>query len=78
MVTSIEGCTSSGSTPEPANFTETTALGHRAQAVALLSQQAAAYPTGVPVDNGSTPQTLDTSAGLVSALGGQDVHALAA
>ena len=59
-----------------ANFTETVYAGQGSTAGTLVAAEAGSSPLGSAEHQGTSPGSLDTSSGLLSALGGEAVHAM--
>ncbi len=73
---SVAGSTSTGSIASPANFTETTTAGHADSSGSSVAENLGSYNSYHAVHDGADEPTLDSSKGLVSAVGGQDANAM--
>ncbi len=68
---------SSGTVPSGVDTSETLTAGHGDAEANAAVLALGSYPVHSAVHDGANEPTLDTEQGLVSAVGGQDVHALA-
>ncbi len=75
-VESVAGNTSTGSIASPANFTETTTAGHADTVGNSIAENLGSYEVYHAVHDGANEPVLDSSKGLVSAVGGQDANAM--
>ena len=73
---SIISSTLTGNTPYPANFTQTVVAGHADTAGSAVAHNAGSAPANSAEHLGTTPNNLEGSGGLASAMGGFAVHSL--
>ncbi len=73
---STDASTSTSGNDEGANLTEVSGAGAAATAGVVVAGQLGGSPDGSAEHLGTSPNSLDTSSGLMSAMGGEGVHAM--
>jgi hypothetical protein len=76
VTTTLGNSTSTSGADGGANMTETAAAGGGATAGTQVAAEIGSSPLGSAEHQGTSPNSLDTSSGLLSALGGEAVHAM--